>query len=48
MNPIISPIRWTIHDLEALPENEGIRREIIVIPNQKTTGLTFYNSLICV
>ena len=29
MNPIISPIRWTIHDLDALPENEGIRREII-------------------
>lgn len=29
MNPITSPIRWTIHDLEALPENEGIRREII-------------------
>jgi len=29
MNQIISPIRWTIHDLDALPENEGIRREII-------------------
>jgi len=29
MNPITSPIRWTIHDLEALPENEGIHREII-------------------
>ncbi|MBE9077516.1 Uma2 family endonuclease [Romeria aff. gracilis LEGE 07310] len=29
MNKIISPIRWTIHDLDALPENEGIRREII-------------------
>jgi len=29
MNPITSPIRWTIHDLEALPENEGIRRELI-------------------
>ena len=29
MNPIINPIRWTIHDLDALPDNEGIRREII-------------------
>ncbi|AFZ49441.1 Uma2 family endonuclease [Dactylococcopsis salina] len=29
MNPIIFPIRWTIHDLDALPENEWIRREII-------------------
>ena len=29
MNRIISPIRWTIHDLDALPENEWIRREII-------------------
>ncbi|NEO27924.1 MAG: Uma2 family endonuclease [Kamptonema sp. SIO4C4] len=29
MNPIINPIRWTIHDLDALPKNEGIRREII-------------------
>ena len=29
MNQIINPIRWTIHDLDALPENEGIRREII-------------------
>ncbi len=29
MNPIIFPIRWTIHDLDALPESEGIRREII-------------------
>ncbi|MDR9405192.1 MAG: hypothetical protein RI580_17365 [Halothece sp. Uz-M2-17] len=29
MNQILNPIRWTIHDLDALPENEGIRREII-------------------
>jgi Uma2 family endonuclease len=29
MNQVTSPIRWTIHDLNALPENEGIRREII-------------------
>ena len=29
MNQTINPIRWTIYDLDALPENEGIRREII-------------------
>ena len=29
MNKTINPIRWTIQDLDALPENEGIRREII-------------------
>lgn len=29
MNPITSPVRWTIHDLDALPENEEIHREII-------------------
>ncbi|MFP4132747.1 MAG: Uma2 family endonuclease [Halothece sp.] len=29
MNPITSPVRWTIDDLDALPENEEIRREII-------------------
>lgn len=29
MNQIINPIRWTIHDLDALPENEGVRRKII-------------------
>ena len=29
MSQTINPIRWTIHDLDALPENEGIRREII-------------------
>ena len=29
MNPTTHPVRWTIHDLDVLPENEGIRREII-------------------
>ncbi|PSO50169.1 MAG: hypothetical protein BRC33_04155 [Cyanobacteria bacterium SW_9_44_58] len=29
MNPITNPIRWTIHDLDALPENEELCREII-------------------
>ena len=29
MNQVATPIRWTIHDLDALPENEGIRREIL-------------------
>ena len=29
MNPIKSPIRWTIDDLDALPENEELCREII-------------------
>ncbi|MGV2830524.1 Uma2 family endonuclease [Myxosarcina sp. GI1(2024)] len=29
MNKTINPIRWTIYDLDALPEHEGIRREII-------------------
>ena len=29
MNKTINPIRWTIHDIDALPENEGVRREII-------------------
>ncbi|QDZ41357.1 Uma2 family endonuclease [Euhalothece natronophila Z-M001] len=29
MNPITSPVRWTINDLDALPENEEIYREII-------------------
>lgn len=29
MNQSTISIRWTIHDLNALPENEGIRREII-------------------
>ncbi|MFP4134353.1 MAG: Uma2 family endonuclease [Halothece sp.] len=29
MNSIASPIRWTIHDLDALPENEELCREII-------------------
>ena len=29
MNKTINPIRWTIYDLDALPENEGVRREII-------------------
>mgnify|MGYP006444694177 CR=1 FL=1 len=29
MNPITSPVRWTINDLDALPENEEIHREII-------------------
>ena len=29
MNKTINPIRWTIYDLDALFENEGVRREII-------------------
>ena len=29
MNKTLDPIRWTIYDLDALPENEGIQREII-------------------
>ncbi len=29
MNQITSPIQWTIYDLDALPENEEIRREIV-------------------
>jgi Uma2 family endonuclease len=29
MSQVTNPIRWTIHDLDALPENEGIYREII-------------------
>lgn len=29
MNQLANPIRWTIHDLDALPENEELCREII-------------------
>lgn len=44
MNQAIEGVRWTIHDLELLPENEWTRYEIIIRPNFETM-VSFYTKM---